>query len=710
MWILLLSLSLWVAGVAESLDLISPIPSTQPTGVSVWKGVRWSPDGTYLAVTGDDNEVLLYKWDGSSLSYLNTYDPQSSGYTGTLYPITLAWDPSSTYLAVGMRGGDNASGDWHSSVAWFKRTGDTLSLMPKVETIHPDDDAGQPDVYALDWHPSGEYLVAGHYKRYRNALTVFKRTGDTSLDIVFPDPALEAFEHPHYGEWQLWEDDPFSDVYGASWADSTYLAVAHWGGDSGLHYLNMYEWDDVAEELSLVDGGAPALPDYLYPYDIEFDPTGTYLAYATDGYDASPADSDGALVRIYKHNGSGTLTDLEVAFNNPGGDGETVWGKPSWDATGRYLVIPYEGRSGPWGSWTYFSGVMWLERTGDAFSVLPGHFDAYDGLGWGDGSSRVGDVYSTHWHPSDAVIAVVAGDSGFTERLFLLTPTGIAGEEELPSGAALKILPLLTTIGNPNMADITSVWDPWRNDFWEENYGEWPEEHALHPRNRGLAMPVEKWDGYSNLDHELYENSAELYRFAAGDELFFRVFPPWRGYDTGYAIQSFSFRMYDVENNLFDAYVQAYKSGVTTVLFFYIYTDNGASSTDVTNFEPLYWDHLDDFRWFRFRYDGTHFYIEAAKTALDSWEILTATDDAVSPPDVYEAKLELLSSPKDLLIVPYARCRTSQYDDFDPLPGWWGPFNPTPYQATLPLLTTIGNPIVGGGNIKTLPLLTRIEG
>ena len=395
------------------LAVASPLP-TQPGVDAGWKTHAWSPDGDYLATGGDPNEVNLYSWDGSELTLEATYDPRHDT-TNTFWVHVVTWDPTSTYLAVGGAGGETSPPQ--SNVAWFKRTGATLTKLPAVELIHPNDPAGaEPDVYALDWHPSGDYLVAGHLKRYRHALSVFKRSGDASLDLIFPDPALPP-PIAGYGAWFGWADDPKSDVYGVSWADSTHLAVGHWGGDSDFHYLNMYSWNSVTEELDQISGGAPALPGYVYPYDIEFDPTGTYLTYSTDG--GTGPDPDDSFVRVYKHDGSGFLTDLEVELNAAGGG--TAWGKAGWDPTGTYFVAGIEYRTGSPGSFVFHKVLSWMKRTGDTFEKLTDLDLKAEFPTWTNE-----DPTSVFWHPSDPVLAGVAYAGGAAGPwLYLVDVTGL---------------------------------------------------------------------------------------------------------------------------------------------------------------------------------------------------------------------------------------------------------------------------------------------
>jgi len=402
-----------------------PLPSVQPSGAAVWKSAAWTPDGDYLAVTGDE-EILFYSWDGTTLTHEATYDA-AQGDLDSFGAIMLSWDPTSTYLAVG---GVAAFTSGHPScVAWFKRTGAALSLLPMPTAVHPDDPTdGEPDVYGLEWSPDGVYLAVGTVKRYRNALSIFKRTGDTALDLIFPDPALPEDDPQVYGGWFGWADDPVSDVYGLAWdPDGDFLAVAHWGGDADDHYLNMYAWNSSTEELSQVSGGAPTLPagSYIYPYELRFDPTGTYLAYASDGYAADvPPDPDYSMIRMYKHDGNGFLTDLEIQYDPLGI--ATVWGQPGWDPTGTYLAFGYQERTGPFGARVYTSKIGWMQRTGDTFTPLTAlDLTGQTGFTW----TSATDPYSVVWHPTDPILAVVAGaaDNAEVPKVFLVDVAGLSG-------------------------------------------------------------------------------------------------------------------------------------------------------------------------------------------------------------------------------------------------------------------------------------------
>ena len=411
-----------VEGGDPALAVASPLP-TQPGIDAGWKTHRWSPDGNYLATGGDANEVNLYSWDGSDLTLEGTYDPrEATSYNFSA--IAVDWDPTGTYLVVG--GTISTGHPTYNTLAWFKRTGSSLTRLPAPTILHPDDPVGGPDVLSVEWHPDGTYVALGTFKRYRNALSIFKQNGDTSLDLIFPDPALPEDSPQSYGDWFGWADDPKSDVYGLSWAGD-FLAAGHWGGDDDLHYLNMYEWDGVTEELAQISGGAPALPDYLYPYDLAFDPSGTYLTYSTDG-GAESYGPDYSYVRVYKHDGSGFLTDLEVGLHQE--KSGSALGKSGWDPTGTYFAAGMAYRTGTVGNYVYHKVVAWMKRTGDTFEQLTNLElgDYIAGLPTSDSPT------SMWWHPSDDVIAGVIYTYSGSTQLFIVDVSGIGS-----SGMGLRI-------------------------------------------------------------------------------------------------------------------------------------------------------------------------------------------------------------------------------------------------------------------------------
>jgi hypothetical protein len=112
--------------------------------------VDWSPDGQYVAVLNEDNDVRVY--DASDGSLYDTMD--ANGETAG----ELEYSPDGTMIAVtGYRDGNNGDGqieifDADTSSSTY---GDVLQTLNPGSTVY---------YYSVDWSPDGSRLVVGGYE------------------------------------------------------------------------------------------------------------------------------------------------------------------------------------------------------------------------------------------------------------------------------------------------------------------------------------------------------------------------------------------------------------------------------------------------------------------------------------------------------------------------------------------------------------------
>lgn len=310
-------------GGAAQITKLSPQPD-QPSGATTGQDAKWDPSGTYLALAHwGGNKLAVYKWDGAALTLLDTPVPSEAPEGGA---DSVCWDPTGTYLCVGHYAAPTVI-----RFSWYKRSGDTFT-----ELADPDP-APESDVWGIDWDPTGTWLVMAQYEYGTTSLRVYERTGDT-LTALSPLPT-----------------QPGSDAQGVKFSpDGTLVAVIHWNSPD---FLSLYSFSDgVMTKLS-----DPDVPPEGEPFDLAWDPSGTYLAVGHYSYGAS-------CVSVYKRSGT-TLTRLSWDWEPDGSYG--IYGL-TWDSTGGFLFVTHDGSN----------GISWAARVEDYFTVMspdPPPLGAYNG-------------------------------------------------------------------------------------------------------------------------------------------------------------------------------------------------------------------------------------------------------------------------------------------------------------------------------------------
>lgn len=134
----------WGLSIISGLN--NPLIGT-PTLNPSFGGECWSPDGKFLAVANfgaSSNQLLVYRYDGMSLTLVATGDVGTSGVYG------VAWHPTGKYIALA-----GAAGAGSYTLNVFSFDGAALSFVGSH--------ASGGTILGLDWHPSGNYLLVVGY-------------------------------------------------------------------------------------------------------------------------------------------------------------------------------------------------------------------------------------------------------------------------------------------------------------------------------------------------------------------------------------------------------------------------------------------------------------------------------------------------------------------------------------------------------------------
>ncbi len=250
---------------------------------------NWSPDGRYLAVGGfiptSGNEIQVFSFDGSALTLVASQNYGSS----SSYISSVNWSPDGRYLAISGVGGEVG----HYDIEVYRFNGAFLTLSTYINSSY--------EAQFAQWSPDGKYLATCFY------------TAGTDYEVkiyVFNESSLNLVASRSYG----------AGVYCAKWSnDGRFLAI---GGYSPTNNNELQIYNFNGSSLTLV-----ASKDYgYYAYTIDWSPDGRYVAIGG----TQPTSTK--ELQFYSFNGSSlTLVSSQVYG--------TYLLSLHWSRDGKYLAV-----------------------------------------------------------------------------------------------------------------------------------------------------------------------------------------------------------------------------------------------------------------------------------------------------------------------------------------------------------------------------------
>jgi WD40 repeat protein len=126
------------------------------------KSINWSPDGRYLAVGANVNKnvnlysVMVYRFDGTNLILIPGTQIECENNVGHSLVSTVRWSPDGSYLAI--RINNPLAG--HADLECYSFDGSSLTLIPGTQNNWGGGGASDY-TQIICWHPDGRYLARG---------------------------------------------------------------------------------------------------------------------------------------------------------------------------------------------------------------------------------------------------------------------------------------------------------------------------------------------------------------------------------------------------------------------------------------------------------------------------------------------------------------------------------------------------------------------
>ena len=310
------------------------------------RGVSWSPNGEYLAIsgfrTGSSDVIVVYQRVGNSfysLSEPSSQPPVSSGLAvrdiafshsgeflaaahdtavyltvyqrdgSTFTPLVgisslpvgannVAWTPNDQYLAV-----RTSSAPY---LHLYERDGTNFTLLTEPASVPT---ATSNDANSISWSPAGDILTVSQSVSGNSLLNYQQNNG--TLTLLTAPASLADF------------------TTGVDWSPGgKYLATVH----SSSPYLAVYSWDGSTLNLLATPASAPAGSQR----SVTWSPDGKYLAVGS----ASPSPK----ILFYSFDlTSETLTLLSDPSTTPGGNVFDI----AWSPDQQYIAMTSAGAGDP---------------------------------------------------------------------------------------------------------------------------------------------------------------------------------------------------------------------------------------------------------------------------------------------------------------------------------------------------------------------------
>jgi len=305
--------------------------------------VDWSPDGQFVALLANDNEVRIYYASNGSL-----YDTMDAGSEEVR---ELKYSPDGTMIAVvGERDGNNGPGQ----VDIFDTDINSATFGDVLQTLTPGNTAYY---YSVDWSPDGNRLIVGGWE------TIYILDTDTWSSNRTIQNAYNALNSVHYS--------PDGNMISAC---SAY--------DSGSGRARVYNAMTGAQMWSYTTSTSCV--------DASWSPDSSQVGFSMKYYQA-----DGSSIHLFYATTGVKLDTLYTGSGNPGSCGNgggcgEVWGV-DWHPDGNH-IISAQGRNG--------EGVYhWMldpDIDGDGY-LNPDDAFPEDGTQWNDTD---GDNYGDNVAPA----------------------------------------------------------------------------------------------------------------------------------------------------------------------------------------------------------------------------------------------------------------------------------------------------------------------
>jgi len=262
----------------------------------------WSPDGKWLAVgfaNGADNEIIVYEFDGTSLTTIGAWAGTNSDKTA----YCVKWSPCGGYLAVSF---DSVPG---AEVVVYSFNHDGLTATGATASS-----ASAEPANSVSWTPDGVYLAVGYDSDGK----------DDEVKVYQFDPMGGSLTVTSSGAASV----SGVDANVVSWSpDGTYLAAGFAAEGLDAEVL-VYRFDGY--NLSVTGSGASLYDSTTGVKSLDWSPDGAYLAV---GYENNAGDDN---VQVYKFTGL-NLIDTGIIADDTNAAANAV----AWSPDGAYLAAGF---------------------------------------------------------------------------------------------------------------------------------------------------------------------------------------------------------------------------------------------------------------------------------------------------------------------------------------------------------------------------------
>jgi WD40 repeat protein len=227
---------------------------TKTYGTNLISSISWSPDGSYLAFGSTSTslpQVGVFVFDDTPSAESLTLLPSTVKTHGARV-LTVAWDPTGDYVAVG---GETGTGGAQLRTYSFDVGTQSLTELSGCNTI------ANMIIYTLAWHPAGSYLAIGG--------SILSGSYDIKVYSFDPLPIGSLTNIP--GCDTLYGSGVFVNPQFSWSSDGTYLAV---GSQNAIGMFGVFAFN----LTSLTSTASVLIPGTAYAPATNWSPTGPFVA------------------------------------------------------------------------------------------------------------------------------------------------------------------------------------------------------------------------------------------------------------------------------------------------------------------------------------------------------------------------------------------------------------------------------------------------